>query len=214
MSGFIHITHKTPVWQKLLRMGSGLAVVVGALAWYVLSDDGLPMSTPSADAKATFVKAQPLPAPPPTPMAADATDEDDAQAERQLAKAAASLGTDAHDDNDYATRNAGIDVHRLTLLRHQTARSFLSEVLLTPGSPSGFVVTEVMPESRYERMGLKPGDVIYTLDTPGTPSVDENSMVALVQQTELSLEVYRNGTLTRLHTNLAKLEDGNVGSKP
>jgi hypothetical protein len=214
MSGFIHITHKTPAWQKVLRMGSGLAVVVGGLAWYVLSDDGLPMSQPTAGAKAPFVKAQPLPAPPPTAMAADAADEDDAHAERQLAKAAATLGTDTRDDEDYATRNAGIDVHRLTLLRHQTARSFLSEVLLTPGSPSGFVVAEVMPESRYERMGLRPGDVIYTLDTPGTPTVDENSMVALMQQTELSLEVYRKGTLTRLHTNLAKLEDGNVGSKP
>ncbi|WOB09571.1 hypothetical protein [Piscinibacter gummiphilus] len=211
MSGFIHITHKTPAWQKLLRTASGLAVVVGGFAWYVLSDEGLPMNATTADAKAPFVKAQPLPAPPPTAMAAD---KDDAQAERQPAKAAASLGTDTHDDDDYAARNAGIDVHRLTLLRHQTARSFLSEVLLTEGSPSGFVVAEVLPESRYERMGLKPGDVIYTLDTPGTPPVDENSMVALMQQTELSLEVYRNGALTRLHTNLAKLEDGNVGSKP
>lgn len=211
MSGFIHITHKTPAWQKLLRTGSGLAVVVGGFAWYVLSDEGLPMSATTADAKAPFVKAQPLPAPPPTAMAAD---EEDAQAERQLANAAASLGTDTHDDNDYAARNAGIDVHRLTLLRHQTARSLLSEVLLTPGSPSGFVVAEVLPESRYERMGLKPGDVIYTLDTPGSPPVDENSMVALMQQTDLSLEVYRNGTLTRLHTNLAKLEDGNASSKP
>lgn len=211
MSGFIHITHKTPAWQKLLRTGSGLAVVVGGFAWYVLSDEGLPMSATTADAKAPFVKAQPLPAPPPTAMAAD---EEDAQAERQLANAAASLGTDTHDDDDYAARNAGIDVHRLTLLRHQTARSLLSEVLLTPGSPSGFVVAEVLPESRYERMGLKPGDVIYTLDTPGSPPVDENSMVALMQQTELSLEVYRNGTLTRLHTNLAKLEDGNASSKP
>lgn len=213
MSGFIHITHKTPAWQKVLRMGSGLAVVSG-LAWYGLSDEGLPMNAPTANATAPFVKAQPLPAPPPTAMAADAADEGDAQAERQLAKAAATLGTDSLDDDDYATRNAGIDVHRLTLLRHQTARSLLSEVLLTPGSPSGFVVTEVLPESRYERMGLKPGDVIYTLDTPGTPAVDETSMIALMQQTELSLEVYRNGTLTRLHTNLAKLEDGNVGSKP
>lgn len=215
MSGFIHITHKTPAWQKALRMGCGLAVVAGGFAWYVLSDDGLPMSTPSSEPKAPFVKAKPLPAPPPTAMAPEQADEDDEQANGKLAKAAASLGTDSSPaDDDFATRNAGIDVHRLTMLRHQTARSFLSEVLLAPGSSSGFVVAEVLPESRYERMGLKPGDVIYTLDTPGMPNVDESSMVALMQQTELSLEVYRNGTLTRLHTNLAKLEDGNVGTRP
>jgi len=215
MSGFIHITHKTPAWQKMLRMGCGLAVVVGGFAWYVLSDDGLPMSAPSADsAKAPFVKARPLPAPAPTAMAAAQADEDDAQANGKLARAAAALGTDTSADDDYATRNAGIDVHRLTMMRPQTARSFLSEVLLTQASPSGFVVTEVLPESRYERMGLKPGDVIYSLDTPGAPNVDENSMIALMQQTELSLEVYRNGTLTRLHANLAKLEDGNGSSKP
>jgi hypothetical protein len=212
MSGLIHITHKTPAWQKALRMGCGLAVVLGGFAWYVLSDDGLPMSTPAADPKAPFVKATPLTAP--AAATHDQVGEGDAQT-RQLAQAAATLGTDtAADDDDYATRNARLDVHRLTQQRHQTARSFLSEVLLTEGSPSGFVVAEVLPESRYERMGLKPGDVIYTLDTPGTPTIDENSMIALMQQTELSLEVYRHGTLTRLHTNLAQLEDGNVGSKP
>jgi hypothetical protein len=212
MSGLIHITHETPAWQKLLRMGGALTAVVGGFAWYLLSDDGLPMSPPAAKPAAPFVKAKPLPAPPPMAVAAEPADADEAQA--RLAKAAATLGTDTSADDDYASRNASIDPHRLTLMRHQTARSFLSEVLLAQGSPSGFVVAEVLPESRYERMGLRPGDVIYTLDTPGTPGIDENSMVALMQQTELSLEVYRNGTLTRLHTNLAKLEDGDVGSKP
>lgn len=210
MSGFIHITQKTPAWQKALRMGCGLGAVFGGFAWYVLSDDGLPMSPPAATPHAPFVKATPLPAPVPTQTEQAHDDE----AEARLAQAAAALGTDSADEPDYATRNASIDVRRLTLLRHQTARSFLNEVLLTPASPSGFVVAEVLPESRYERMGLKPGDVVYTLDTPGTPHIDENSMVALMQQTELSLEVYRQGTLTRLHTNLAKLEDGDAGTKP
>jgi hypothetical protein len=215
MSGLIHITSKTPAWQKALRMGCGLAVVAGGFAWYVFSDDGLPMSTPGAQAKAPFVKATPLPAPPPVTATASQDDDDDAQqANTRLAKAAASLGqgNNAADEDDFAARNAGIDVHRLTMLRPQSARTFLSEVLLTPSPQSGFVVAEVMPESRYERMGLKPGDVIYTLDAPGLPNIDETSMIALMQQTELSLEVYRNGTLTRLHTNLAKVENGDVPS--
>lgn len=218
MSGFIHISHKTPAWQKLLRMGCGLAAVLGGFAWYVLSDDGLPMNTaPAATGTTPFVKATPLPAPPPVTMTAEAADDEDAPADNtSLARAAATLGQGTEADDDYASRNAGIDVHRLTMQRTQTARSFLSEVLLTtnPQSPrSGFVVAEVLPESRYERMGLKPGDVIYTLDTPGTPEIDENSMVALMQQTELSLEVYRNGTLTRLHTNLAKVENGDAPAR-
>lgn len=210
MSGFIHITHKTPAWQKRLRMAGGLALVAGGFAWYVLADDGLPMHTPGTATPAPFVKATPLPAPPPTAMAPEQADDEEAQTADRLARAAATLGVDTAADDDYATRNAGIDVRHLTLQRPQTARAFLSEVLLAPGTPSGFVVSEVLPESRYERMGLKPGDVVYTLDTPGMPVIDESSMVALIQQTELSLEVYRNGTLTRLHTNLAKEENGHA----
>ncbi|MBL0727812.1 hypothetical protein [Piscinibacter sp. HJYY11] len=213
MSGFIHITHKTPAWQKALRMACGLGIVIGGFVWYVLSDEGLPMGPTDAANAAPFVKATPLPAPPPVATGTDQADADRAHADARLAAAAARLGQDEHED-DYATRNAGVDVRRLTLQRHQTARSFLSEVLVTPGPQSGFVVTDVQPDSRYERMGLKRGDVIYTLDTPGTPAIDENSMVALMQQSELSLEVYRNGTLTRLHTNLAHVENGDALPAP
>lgn len=213
MSGFIYITHKTPAWQKALRMACGPVLVFCGFAWYLLSDEGLPMSPEGPGSAEPFVKAQRLPAPPPTLISAGPDDADEGEADQRLAAPAARLGQDDNED-DYATRNAGIDVRRLTLQRHQTARSFLSEVLVTPGPQSGFVVTEVLPESRYERMGLKPGDVVYTLDTPGTPNIDESSMVALMQQTELSLEVYRNGTLTRLHTNLANVENGDASPAP
>ena len=61
MSGFIHISHETPAWQKAARAGCALAVVSG-LAWVALSDEGLPVA-PADDAPATpFVKATPLPA--------------------------------------------------------------------------------------------------------------------------------------------------------
>lgn len=206
MSGFIHIAEKTPPWVPVLR---GACVVAGllGLGWYALSDEGLPIAPPGANAT-PFVKATPLPAPPRVQTPSDETHDDDDP------PAPAPRGNTAHasadTDDDYLTRNAGIDIHRLSFARPVTARTFLSEVLIAPTAQAGFVVAEVLPESRYERMGLRPGDVIYTLDTPGTASVDESSMVALMQQTDLQLEVYRNGTLTRLHTNLASAENGDA----
>ncbi|HEY0818217.1 MAG TPA: PDZ domain-containing protein [Rhizobacter sp.] len=211
MSGFIHITEKTPAWQHALRMAAAVGAVLGAFAWFVLGDEGLPMAPPAANGSTPFVKAAPLPAPPPAVPHAAARDDTH---EARLAQAAARLGQPEDETaDDYAARNAGIDVRRLTLQRDQTARAFLSEVLLAPAQ-AGFVVAEVQPESRYERMGLKPGDVIYTLDTPGTPDIDESSMVALMQQSELSLEVYRQGTLKRLHTSLVHVENGDVLPAP
>lgn len=200
MSGFIHIAEKPSVWRHLMR-GVLVIVPLAAFGWYVLSDEGLPIAPPRpGDTVAT--RPAPLPAP---PMRlhddAAAADDTDARDER-IAVAMPALRADTPDTDDYAARNAQVDTRRLSPTRPMAARSFLSEVLLAPDAGTGFVVAEVLPESRYERMGLKPGDVIYTLDTPRMAAVDEGSMVALMQQTELELDVYRNGTLTRLHTAL------------
>ena len=52
----------------------------------------------------------------------------------------------------------------------------------------------------------------------GKPVETGNALTKLVALkrpgTTSTLEVYRQGTLTRLHTNLAKLEDGDAGTKP
>jgi hypothetical protein len=210
MSGLIHITHQPPAWQRALRVLCPFAVL-GGLAWYALSDEGLPIAQPTATTIAPpFVKAKPLPAPQPS---ATTTPTSDADTEA-LRAAAATLGTqdDSSEEEDYAARNAGIDTRGLSTARPMAVRTFLNEVLVAPGPQTGYVVAQVLPESRYERMGLRPGDIVYTLDTPGVAHADENSMVALMQQSELSLEVYRNGTLTRLHTNLAT-EDGDAAAR-
>lgn len=211
MSGFIHIAEKTPAWQAVLRVLCVVAPLIG-LILYGLSDEGLPIAPPSDMPAPRLAAVQPAPWPS-TSLADTArepgTDNDEADATPAPPQAvAAATRDDEVAADDFAARNAGVEVARLTASRPLAARSFLSEVLLAPGSQAGFVVAEVLPESRFERMGLRPGDVIYSLDTPRMASVDENSMIALIQQTDLELEVYRNGTLTRLHTSLATDAEG------
>jgi hypothetical protein len=201
MSGFIHIAEKTPVWRHVLR-GMFAIVALATFGGYLLGDEGLPMaSVPPGE---TIVQ-QPatLPAPPLHGRAEPVRSADEDERDTGLASVPGrALDPEPPPADDYAARNAGIDPRRLSATRPMAARSFLSEVLLAPGAGAALVVSEVLPESRFARMGLAPGDVIYTLDTPKMALVDESSMVALMQQTELELEVYRKGTLLRLHTSL------------
>jgi len=99
-----------------------------------------------------------------------------------------------------------VEPRQLTTARPQLAAAFLAEVRVHPDPRGGFVVDSVLPESRYERLGLKAGDVVYSIDTPAMSAVDEGSMVALMQQTQLELDVYRNGTQMRL-TAALNVED-------
>jgi hypothetical protein len=201
MSGILHIDRPSPAWLRMLRAVLVLAPL-GAFAWYAWTDEGLPMAAPTP-ARQAGMRATPLPAPPAHVARADTAD-DDADAREAPTRGPGARGAD--EEPDFATRNAAVDPRRLTATRPLAARAFLSEVLLAPGGDgaAGFVVAEVLPESRFDRMGLKPGDLLYTLDTPRMAAVDENSMMALVAQSELELQVYRQGTLTQLHTDLAR----------
>lgn len=199
MSGFIHIAEKTPVWRHVLRGVSAIAVLA-AFGGYLLADEGLPLA-PGLPGETVVQRPATRPAPPSHGLAEAVRSVDDEERGTGLVSASGPVA-EAPPADDYAARNAGVDPRRLSATRPMAVRSFLSEVLLAPGAGTSFVVAEVLPESRFERMGLKPGDVIYTLDTPKMALVDENSMVALTQQTELELEVYRQGTLTRLHLAL------------
>ncbi|MBX3623101.1 MAG: hypothetical protein KF891_24295 [Rhizobacter sp.] len=214
MSGFIHIAEKAPAWHAALRLLGVVAALVG-LSVYALSDEGLPIASPGTTQAPRVAAVQPAPWPDTpladtaaTPEATDADTDRDAQDAPTAPSTAAAAPDDTIAPDDFAARNAAVEVSRLTATRPIAARAFLSEVLLAPGSQAGFVVAEVLPESRFERMGLRPGDVIYSLDTPRMASVDESSMIAMIQQTELELDVYRKGTLTRLHTSLASDEEG------
>lgn len=103
---------------------------------------------------------------------------------------------------DPRQRNAGIDPARLSVHRRLAASAFLDHVVLQPEPRGGFVVEAVLPGSRYERAGLRPGDTIYSLDLPEQEPIDESNMVALTSVSEIAFNVVRAGALVRLSARL------------
>lgn len=103
---------------------------------------------------------------------------------------------------DPRQRNAAIPPARLTAHHLLAARAFLDHVVLQPEPRGGFTVEAVLSGSRYERAGLRPGDILYTLDLPGQPVIDESNMAALTSVHELAFEVVRGGGLVRLSVQL------------
>lgn len=107
--------------------------------------------------------------------------------------------SDPEDDDDgYKEKNPNIDPAALTLKRIAAAKEFLRDVVLAPDPRGGFVVKEVTPGSVYQTMGLREGDVLYSIDTPANRDIDESSMESMIRQVELQLEVYRNGNFVLL----------------
>jgi|GEM_PF-2636089 len=115
---------------------------------------------------------------------------------RELALRSVTVASTAPADEN--AEAPAVEARQLTTARPQLAAAFLNEVQVHPDPRGGFVVDRVLPEGRYDRMGLKTGDVVYSIDTPAMTAVDEGSMVALMQQTQLELDVYRNGSQVRL----------------
>ncbi|MFL6623717.1 MAG: type II secretion system protein N [Sulfurifustis sp.] len=113
----------------------------------------------------------------------------------------ASFDPDAEDEG-YKEKNPNIDPASLTIKRITAAKEFLREVVLAPDPRGGFVVKEVTPGSVYEQMGLRVGDILYSIDTPANRDIDESSMEFMIRQVELQLEVYRNGNFVLLRRAL------------
>jgi len=86
--------------------------------------------------------------------------------------------------------------------RPLAARAFLDAVQLAPHPRGGWQVLGVEPGSRPARLGLQPGDRLYSLDTPLTANLEETSMVALMLQTRLELDIFRAGQPIRLQLAL------------
>ncbi|MFL6655900.1 MAG: type II secretion system protein N [Sulfurifustis sp.] len=119
------------------------------------------------------------------------------------AKATPAVSPDTEDEDEgYKEKNPNIDPASLTLKRTTAAKEFLREVALAPDPRGGFVVKEVTPGSVYEMMGLRAGDILYSIDTPANRDIDESSMESMIRQVELQLEVYRNGNFVLLRRAL------------
>jgi hypothetical protein len=112
---------------------------------------------------------------------------------------------------DIRERNRGIDARLLTQARPLLAETLLHELELRAEARGGFVVRDVAPGSLGERLGVRPGDLLFTFDSPENAAVDETSMVALVQQNTIALEVRRAGVTQRLSLDLR--EEGGDGAR-
>lgn len=102
----------------------------------------------------------------------------------------------------YKEMNPDIDPTLLSRNRIALAKDFLSEVKLARNPRGGFVVEQVEPRSMYGKLGLRPGDVVFSIDTPETAAVDESSMESVMSQTTIELEVLRDGNFVLLRHRL------------
>lgn len=108
-------------------------------------------------------------------------------------------------------RNRGIDPARLTVARPQLAESLLHQVELRANPRGGFFVGEVAPESLAARLGLQRGDVLLTIDSPENVAVEE-SPASVLQQTQVALQVTRDGQALQLRAALDADDDD--GTRP
>jgi type II secretory pathway component PulC len=122
---------------------------------------------------------------------------------------AAVTAAPAEESPDLAELNRkNVDVRRLTFTRFQNADAFLRSVELAPHPRGGYEVRGVESGSMYEKLGLRVGDVLYSLDTDNTSKVDDRSLEAVMRQTHYELDVYRNGQLVHLRYRFPTSDPG------
>jgi general secretion pathway protein C len=81
-------------------------------------------------------------------------------------------------------------------LQQQLGRpEFLSQALIVPNPEGGFLVRQIQPGSLYEKLGLRPGDVIKNVNGQALTSMDD--VMRLYQQfgsaQRVLVEVQRQG---------------------
>ncbi len=105
-------------------------------------------------------------------------------------------GVQRRGDNNYA-------VSRQQLTQQMQKPDFLSQALMVPNAGGGFLVREIQPGSMYEKLGLRVGDVIQSVNGQAVNTVDD--VMRLYQQFEsvanVSVEVRRAGRVETLVYN-------------
>jgi len=98
-------------------------------------------------------------------------------------------------------------VDREMINQHMQTPAFLSDVMMVPNAGGGFLVREIQSGGLYEKLGLKVGDVIRTVNGQTVNTIDD--VMRLYQQmggaehiTHLELSVVRAGKQESLRYDL------------
>lgn len=98
-------------------------------------------------------------------------------------------------------------VQRNTLTQQMQKPEFLTQALMVPNAGGGFLVREIQPGSVYEKLGVRAGDVIRSVN--GQPINNMEEVMKLYQQLggvnqvgSVSLEIMRGGRSESLQYNL------------
>lgn len=98
-------------------------------------------------------------------------------------------------------------VSRETLTQQMQKPEFLTQALMVPNPDGGFLVREVQPGSVYEKLGVRTGDVIRSVN--GLPINNMEEVMKLYQQLggvnqvgNLAIEITRGGRTESLQYNI------------
>lgn len=104
------------------------------------------------------------------------------------------------DGNDFT-------VERSSLTQQMQKPDFLSQALIVPNAGGGFLVREIQPGSIYEKLGMRTGDVIRSVN--GQPINNMDEVMKLYQQlggvnqvSNVAIEVTRGGRTESLQYNI------------
>jgi general secretion pathway protein C len=98
-------------------------------------------------------------------------------------------------------------VERNTLTQQMQKPEFLKQALMVPNAGGGFLVREIQPGSVYEKLGMRTGDVIRSVN--GQPINNMEEVMKLYQQLggvnhvgSLAIEITRGGRSESLQYNI------------
>src|SRR5262249_32302983 len=103
-----------------------------------------------------------------------------------------------------ANPSGGTLVDRKQLQQQLGKPEFLSQALIVPNPGGGFLVRQIQPGSLYEKLGLKPGDVIRNVNATALTSMED--VLRLYQQfgttQRVLVEVQRQGRNETLYYDM------------
>ena len=111
---------------------------------------------------------------------------------------AAGTLTDRHAGAVVKTQDNQYVVDRDSVQQQMQKPEFLSQALIVPNAGGGFLVREIQPGSFYEKLGVRVGDVIRSINGQPVNNIEDvmklyQSLGGLDQATSVSLEISRAG---------------------